>query len=164
MGVDTFKGGEARGPDLDSPAAQHHLAVKGQVHAVIAGSGHGEGGPQIVGAVGKHIRQGELGAGEDHGPVDARQHPGQGRGGVGHGVGAVGDDDAVKIQPGLKDPPGDLLPLRGADVGGVQAHQVLHGDIKIAPKLVQLPLHHIRAVGLQTLAAGQAGDGTAGGQ
>ena len=162
VGIDALEGGEARGPDLHRPAAQHDLPVKGQIHAVAARCSHGEGGPQIVGAVGKHVRQGKLAARQHHGPVQARQHPGQGRGGVGHGIGAVGDDDAVVVQPRLEDPAGDLLPLHGPDVGGVQTHQILHGDVKIAAQLVQLPLHHITAVGLQPLTTRQGCDGAAG--
>ena len=83
-------------PYLHRAAAQHDLPVKGQEHAGMSGSRHGKGGAQIVRPVGKHVRQGQLRAGEHHRQVDIRQHEGDGGGGVGHGVGAVGDHDAVK--------------------------------------------------------------------
>ena len=129
----------------------------------MAGSGHGKGGAQIVGAVGQHIRQGQLGAGEDHGQVDVRQHEGDGGGGVSHGIGAMGDHDAVEALPLAEDLHGDGGPLLRGDVGRVQAHDVPDGDIVIGTKLVDLSLHDFRPLGLQSLAAGHGSDGTAGG-
>ena len=82
----------------------------------------------------------------------------------GDGIGAVGHHNAVKAGPVLKNMPGNDLPLLGTDVGRVQAHNVLNRNIVVGPQLLQLPLHHIAAVGLQTLAAGHGGNGTAGGQ
>ena len=102
----------------------------------MAGGCHGKGRAQIARGIRQHIRQGKLGAGEHHGQVDVRQHEGDGGGGIGHGVGAVGDHNAVETRPILKNPPGDELPFRRADVGGIQTDHVVHGDIVIGAQLV----------------------------
>ena len=162
-GVDGLKGGEAGCPDFYSPAAKHHLPVESDVHARMPGGSHGEGGAQIIRPVGENVLQRQLGTGEYHRYIDVRQHEGDGRGGVGHGVGAMGHDDAVEIAPPGKNVTCDLLPFFGADVGGVQTHDFLHGDVVVGLQLQDLPLHH-RVMGLQTLRAGPASDGAAGGQ
>lgn len=79
------------------------------------------------------------------------------------GVRAVGDDDAVVAGPGLENSPGDDHPFLRLDVGGVQTHQVLDGDPVIGAELIQLPLHDVAAVRLQSLAARHGGDGATGG-
>ena len=163
-GVDALKSGEAGGAHLHGPAAQHHLSVKSQEDTGLTGSGHGKGGAQIVRPVGEHICQGQLGTGEYHRQVDVGQHIGNGRGGVGHGICAMGDDDAVKTNPMLENIPGQLLPFLRADVGGIQAHHIPDGNVIVGTQLVQFPFHHIAALGLQALPSGERGNGTAGGQ
>ena len=163
-GIDTLKGGKTGSPDLYRPAAQHHLPVKGQKHTVITGGRHGKGGAQILGPIGKHIRQGQLGAGKHHRNVDIRQHKGNRRSGISHGVGTVGYHDSVEAFFALKNLPGDQLPFLGADVGGVQTHNIPDGNIVIGSKLIQLPLHDTGTLGFQAVAAGQRRNGTAGGQ
>ena len=135
-GVDAFKGGKAGGPDLHRPAAQHDLSVKGQKHAGMARRRHGKGGAQIVRPIGEHIRQGQLGAGEYHGQVDIRQHERHGGSGVGHGIRAVGHHDAVIAATLFENPPGNELPFLRADVGGIQTHHVVHGNVVVGAQLV----------------------------
>ena len=161
-GIDTLKCGEAGSTHLHGAAAQHHLSVKGHEYAGTAGGGHGKGGAQIAGTVGQHICQRQLGAGEHHGEVDVRQHKGDGGSGIGHGVGAVGHHNAVHSFSAFKNSGGNLLPLFRGDVGGIQAHDVLHVYFIVAAQLLQRQLHHVTAVGLQSLPAGHGRDGSAG--
>ena len=130
----------------------------------MTGRRHGKGRAQIVRPIGKHVRQGQLRASEYHRQIDARQHEGHGGGGIGHGVRAVGNHNSVVSDPFLKNMSGQQLPFLRTDIGGVQANHVLHPDIVIGAQLVQLPLHHVRALRLQAVPAGQGGNGAAGGQ
>ena len=163
-GIDAFKCGEAGGSDLYCPAAKHDLAVEGQENAVVTGSGHGKGGTQIVGAVGEHVDQRQLRAGENDGNVDVGQHEGNGGGGVAHGVCAVGYHDAVEALPVLPDALGDELPFGRTDIGGVQGHQFPDGDIIVGPQLVHFPLENAGIAGLQAVATGHGGNGATGGK
>ena len=163
-GVYAFKGGKTGGADLDRPAAQHDLPVKGEKYTRVSGGGHGKGGAQIVRPVGQHVRKGQLRTGEYHGNVDSRQHEGNGGGGIGHGVRAVGNDYAVKTCPFLKNMPGNELPHVRGDIGGVQADEIPDRDPVVGAQLFQFPLHHAAAVGLQPLSAGYGSNGAAGGQ
>ena len=138
--------------------------VKGQKHAGRAGSRHGEGGAQVIRAVAEHVRQGQLRAGEHHRDINIGQHEGHGRGGIGHGVGAVGDHDPVVACPILKNVPGNQLPFLRTDVGGIQTDHVLHGDVVIGTQLFQLPLHPLGAPGFQPFPAGNGRNGAAGGE
>ena len=84
----------------------------------MTGGGHGESGTQIVRAVGQHVRQGQLGTGEHHGQVDVRQHKGHRRRGIGHGVGAVGNDDAIEAGTRLLDMGVKAVLMKGGHVEG----------------------------------------------
>ena len=71
---------------------------------------------------------------------------------------------AVKTDPVLKNMPGNHFPFLGSDVGRIQTHDILNGNLVIGTQLFQLPLHHVAAVRFQPLAAGHGGNGTAGSQ
>ena len=135
-GIDAFKGGKTGSPNLDCPAAQHDLSVKSQEYTGLTGSGHGEGGTQIVRSVGKNIGKGELGAGKHHRQVDTRQHIRHSGGGIGHGVSTVRNYDTVESGSAFKNIPGQLLPFFRADIGGIQTHYIPHSNIIVSTKLV----------------------------
>ena len=163
--VDALKRAEGGGVGFHGAAAQHHPPVEGQKHPRTAGGRHGEGGAEIVQPVGEGVLDGQLGPGEHHGYGDVPHHVAEDGGGVGHGVGAVGDDDAVKAVPGGVDVPGDEPPLLRLDVGGVQVEDVPDGEViavRQAPQVAGqvLPVQ----AGGQTLVGEPGGDGAAGGE
>ena len=67
-----------------------------------------------------------LRAGNDDGLGGILNQVGQCGGGIGHGIGAVGDHKAVVQGVVFLQGGADLQPVGGADVGAVQVHQ-LHG-------------------------------------
>ena len=163
--VHALKGGKVGGVGLHRPTAQNHLPVKGHKHPRLPRGGHGQGGAQIVQAIGEGVLNGELGSGEHHGNGDVAHHVGQHRGGVGHGVGAVGDDHPVVLLPGLVDVGGDELPLLGLDVGGVQVENVLHRQVIAARQSPHVVGQHIPVhAGGQPLFRHTGGDGATRGQ
>ncbi len=163
--VDALKGVKAGGAGLDRPAAQNHLPVKGHKHAPNTARRHGKGGAQVLQSVGQGVLDGQLRAREHHRNLNAPEHKGEHRGGVGHGVGAVGDDDAVKIRSALVHRPGDDLPLLRLDVGGVHTQQIPDGQAVIVRQAVQA-CGHAAAVqtGRQALLCGPGGNGASGGE
>ena len=163
--VDALEGVEAGGAGFDGAAAQNDLAVKGHEDAPYAGSRHGEGGAQVLQTVGQGMLDGQLASGQHDRQIDAGQHKGQHRRGVGHGIGSVGDDDAVVGLPRLEHAAGDDPPLLGLNVGGVQMQNVPHGDV-IGVFQVGQPVGQFLAgnAGSQTLVGLFGGDGAAGGQ
>ena len=66
-----------------------------------------------------------LAAGDDDGLAEVLQHEGEGGGGVGEGVGAVEDDEAVKVLVGALDVLGDDDPVVHRHVARVQERVVL---------------------------------------
>ena len=163
--VHAVEGSKVGGVGLDRPAAQHHPAPEGQKHPRPPRRRHGKGGAQVVQPVGEGVLNGQLGPGEHHRDGYAPHHEGQHRGGVGHGVGAVGDDDAVKFVPGVKDVPGDEPPLLGLDVGRVQVEDIPHGE-RVAVR--QRPQAAGQGVAVQPwgqpLVGDPGGDGAPGGE
>ena len=53
------------------------------------------------------------------------EHEGEGRGGVGHGVGAVKDNEAVVVVVVVGDAPGNVCPVVRVHVGGVDRRMEL---------------------------------------
>ena len=161
----TIKGGKPGSPNLHRPASQHDLPVKGQKHAGNAAGGHGGGAAQIVRRIGQGMHQRQLAPRQHHGDGHAAQHIGQGRGGVGHGICTVGDDDAVVIPAGLRRLPGDQLPFLRLDVGGIQREDIPAAD-GAAGHIVQALPHKLRGrqLRLQPVFPRLRSDGAAGGQ
>ena len=108
---------------------------------------------------------GQLGPGEHHGHRNIPHHIAEHRGGIGHGVGAVGHHDAVKLVPGLKDVAGDEPPLLRLDVGGVQVEDVPDGEVIAVRQTAQI-VGQSRPVqaGGQPLVGEPGGDGASGGE
>ncbi len=92
------------------------------------GGGYLEGADDVLAAVGAQHAQRQLAAGEDDGLAEVLEHEAQGRGGIGHGVGAVEDHEAVVVVVLALDDVGDVDPERGSHVAGVydvvQRHRV----------------------------------------
>ena len=71
-------------------------------------------------------------AGEDDGLRQVLEHVGEGRGGVGHRVGAVQHDEAVVVGVAVGDAVGDVGPPRGRHVAGVDGRRELEGvDLRV---------------------------------
>ena len=71
-------------------------------------------------------------AGEDDGLRQVLEHVGEGRGGVGHRVGAVQHDEAVVVCVAVGDAVGDVGPPRGRHVAGVDGRRELEGvDLRV---------------------------------
>ena len=85
---------------------------------------------QVQLGVGEGIGHGALRAGEDDGLGAVLDEVGQRGGGVGHGVGAVQDDEPVEGVVALADGGGDAQPVARTHVGAVDVHR-LH-DLEIA--------------------------------
>ena len=139
--------------------------VKGNGDAGDAAVHGGKGGIEVVAGVGEQVVDGHLGAGEDYGFGEILEHVAQHRGGVSHGISAVGDDDAVIGVQIFHHRPGDGLPLLSLDVGAVQVEDVPGVDVVVGAQV-----RHIfqqapgRDLGLQSLVAPAGGDGAPGGE
>lgn len=72
---------------------------------------------QVIYCVGLQGKDGCLGAGEDNGLAEIGHHEGEGGGGVGEGVGAVEDDEAVEEVVVFFDAERHGRPVRGGDGG-----------------------------------------------
>lgn len=75
---------------------------------------------QVIHAIRLERKDGCLGAGEDDGLSEVLHHEGEGRGGIGQGVGAVEDDEAVKEVVVVLDAHGHGVPVVGFDGAGVE--------------------------------------------
>ena len=163
--IDGLKGIKARGAHLDTTTAQQHLAVKGQKDPRLAAECHGNRTADVVGGIGERMYKGQLAAGEHHGDGDVVQHIAESRGGIAHGVGAVGDDDAVILLPAVGYLTGDDLPFLGLDVGGIQRQNVtaVHPAVR---QIVQTARHDVGGgkLGGKAVFGGIGGDGAAGGE
>lgn len=159
-GVDALESLKAHGAHLHCPAAPDQLVVKGNGDAGDAAVHGGKGGIEVVAGVGEQVVDGHLGAGEDYGFGEILEHVAQHRGGVSHGISAVGDDDAVIGVQIFHHRPGDGLPLLSLDVGAVQVEDVPGVDVVVGAQV-----RHIfqqapgRDLGLQSLVAPAGGDG-----
>ena len=68
-------------------------------------------------AVGAHLADGELRAGDYHGLAEIFEHEAERRGRKGHGVCAVEYHESVELLVVLPDMPRNLLPVSRIDVG-----------------------------------------------
>ena len=122
--IDGGEGLEALGVGLLSPGAQDDLAVEDDADAGHLRRGGAEGVLQVdLGVCGVEA-DGLLGAGEDDGLGAALDEVGEPGGGVGHGVRAVGEDEAVVLLVVLPDAAGHPEPVLGGDVGAVQVQEL----------------------------------------
>ena len=122
--VHAGKGVEALGAGLAGARAQNHLAVEHDLYAAAAPAGIEEGIRQIALGVGAVEPDGLLRTGKHDGLGTALHQIAEGGGGVGHGVGAVGDDKAVVAVVPVADGGGEAQPVLRPDVGAVQRVQL----------------------------------------
>ena len=126
--VDAGKSPKTLGPGLFGPGAQNHLAVKDNGHP-----------RQILRGAPQGVRQVHLGVCgvKAHRLLGSRKHDGlgallnevaEGRRRIGHGIGAVGDDEPVIVLIVFPDALCHLQPVGRGDVGAVQIQklQALH--------------------------------------
>ena len=86
---------------------------------LIDGSSHLQGGNEVLLAVGAHLADGQLRAGDDDGLAQVLEHETQGRCREGHRVGAMQHDKAVVEVVALLDGQRDVAPVRGVHVAAV---------------------------------------------
>ena len=157
----------AFGADFSGAGAQDDQVVEHDLHAP-GPLRHrvGEGVQQVVAGVGVPVVDGLLAAGQHDGLGGVLHHIAQRRGGVGHGVGAVGDHKAVVLAVMVPDGLCHAAPVLRADVGGVQVIKLHRVDpahsFQLRHKLQQLGRRDGRRQ--HAAAGGLAGDGAAGGQ
>ncbi len=122
--IDAGKGIEAFAAHLAGTGAQNHLVVKHDLHAPRPrGTGVGKGPQQVVAGVGIPVVNGFLAAGKHNGLGWILYQIAEGRGGVGHGVGAVGDHKAVVAVVVLPHGLHHLDPVLRPHIGGIQVEQ-----------------------------------------
>ena len=131
--VDAVKGIEGAGHHLLGTGASDDAAVKdqGDVFRIVV-TGVVDAVPQVhlgIGAVGV---DGHLGAGDDDGLSGILDHVTQGGRGVGHGIGAVGDDEAVVVVVVGLNGTDDLRPDLRRHIGGVDVAHLLHVNVAVA--------------------------------
>ena len=165
--VDAGKGVEAFGAGLAGAGAQDDLVVKYQLHAPgkIA-AGIQKGAIQVVAGVRIAVVDGFLAAGQHHRLGAVLDHIAQRGGGVGHCVGAVGNDETIVGIVVLADGMDQLLPLFRAYVGRVQTEQLHRVDLAEFGQLRHERKELFRCNGRRQAAGGGgfAGDGAASGE
>lgn len=102
--------------------------------AAAAGPSDFDGRDEVLAAVGAQDADGNLAPGENHGLGEVLEQKTQGRSGVGHGVGAVQDDEAVVTGVVVADDPGQREPVGGSHVGRIyDGRHGLHVDVDVEP-------------------------------
>ena len=122
--VDAGKGSIAFGFHF-GPAPQNGLPGENEKHTRYTRlTGKAETVQQIFPGVGDGVGQGPLGAGEDNGLAGILDEVGEGGGGVGHGICAMGNDKAVILLKIGLDSFHHKQPMLRLDVGGVNIQQL----------------------------------------
>ena len=93
----------------------------------ILGSSNLDGGDEILLAVGAQLTDGQLGARKDDGLREVLKHIGEGRGGIGHRVGAMQHHETVVVVVAVGDTVADVSPSGGRHVAGVDGWRELIG-------------------------------------
>ena len=93
----------------------------------ILGSGDLDSGDEVFLAVGAQLTDGQLGAREDDGLREVLKHIGEGRGGIGHRVGAMEHHESVVVVVAVGDAVADVGPSGGRHVAGVDGWRELIG-------------------------------------
>ena len=93
----------------------------------ILGGGDLDGGDEVLLAIGAQLTDGQLGAREDDGLREVLKHIGEGRGGIGHRVGAMEHHEAVVVVVAVGDTVRDVSPSGGRHVAGVDGWRELIG-------------------------------------
>ena len=118
------KAWDALGEGLSGPGPQDHPAVEHDLHPAAAPAGVQKRVDEVALGVGAVEPDGLLGSSEDDGLGAVLDQIAQGRRRVGHGIGAVADDEAVVLVVMLPDGPGQAQPMVRPDVGAVQTVQL----------------------------------------
>ena len=124
-----LKGVEILGAELRAAVAAVEVVLKEYAHLWDDGlppRGYLKCADDVLAAVGTEHAQRQLAAGEDDGFGEVLEHEAQGRGGVGHGVGAVEHHKAVVVVVGTLYDLGNIDPHRGRHVRRVD--DVVEGD------------------------------------
>lgn len=112
---------EARSRDLCASIPTVQLMMEEQTNLRNhKGPRNDERAQQVIHAIRLERKDGCLGAGEDDGLSEVLHHEGEGRGGIGQGVGAVEDDEAIKEVVVVLDAHGHGVPVVGFDGTGVE--------------------------------------------
>ena len=117
--------------------AADHLAVHDGGDAGIARADHAERVEQVALGVRAGLPDRLLCTGQDDRLVQAAQHVVEQRGGIGQGIGAMGDDKAVKFVVGIADQVGDLDAVVRSDVGRILGKQVFYDNFTQAGQFRQ---------------------------
>ena len=132
--VERLEGVELLGALLRGAVAAQQVASEADAHLGHEGSALGilrrgdlDGGDEVLLAVGAELSDGQLRAGEDDGLREVLEHVGEGRGSVGHRVGAVEHDEAVVVVVVVGDAVGDVGPAGGRHVARVDGRRELEG-------------------------------------
>lgn len=105
-----------------------HFGDDGQAVGTLGG-GNLDGGDEVLLAIGAQGADGELRAGEDDGFGKVLEHEAEGGCRVGHGVGAVEDDEAVEVIVVIVYDFDNLCPQRGFHIRGVDGRvELIGGD------------------------------------
>lgn len=127
--VDGGKGVHRLGVRLAGARAADHAAVEHQHHAkerlILRGK---KGVKEIAPRVGVLLIDGALGAGQHDGLGAVLNEVGERAGGIGHGVRAVRDDEAVVAEVVVLHASGDGQPVLGRHVGGVDVEKLHRVD------------------------------------
>ena len=118
--INAGKGLKALGIGLSCARAEDDLAVEYDLNAARAVAGVKESVGQVALGVGAVKPDGLLRARDNDGLGAVLDQIAEGRGGVGHGVGAVRNDEAVVLVIMRADGLRESQPVLGADVGAVQ--------------------------------------------
>ena len=123
--VGAGEGGETLGVVLPGAGPEDHGSGEYHEHPVaFAVRGAEEGIDHVAAGIGVVLGNRYLGTGYDDALLTVLDQIAQPCGGVGHGVGAVRDHEAVVIGVVLPDGAGDLKPVDGAYVGAVHVEQL----------------------------------------
>ena len=129
--VRRLKGNQVVGGILDGAVAPQQLPAEVQAYLMHLPAGRDQQGcDDVVAGVVADLTQRNLRAGQDHGLAVAPEHEGEGRGGVGHGIGAVEHHKAVVVVVVIGDELADGVPFHDGDVGGIQKRLHVH-DIPV---------------------------------
>ena len=112
-----------------------HLGHKGTAFGILGGC-YLDARDEVLLAVGAELADGQLAAGEDDGLGEVLEHIGEGRGGVGHGVGAVKHDETVVLVVAVGNDVSNGCPSGWRHVAGVDGRIELEG-VDVGGELVQ---------------------------
>ena len=109
-----------------------HLGHEGTAFSIL-GSGDLDGGDEVLLTVGAQLTDGQLGAREDDGFREVLKHIREGRGGIGHRVGAMEYHESVVVVVAVGDTMADVGPSGWRHVAGVDGWRVGDAMADVGP-------------------------------